>query len=230
MPRQLHALPTGIRQTLVESGGWGSAIRLAGADYPARTSIASLPQMRATSAQNSLSGRTLAVTSRITEKSRGFSRRRRTSVSPGFLANSSCSADARPLRSLRSPALNGDQRRQVHARDFQRHDVLHGNFRAARFLPAAPGRAPGRLCLRCSDGLQALILRGKNHRLRWRLPDPPSASRPTASPRLLRLRWMPVRMPHSATSVFFASPSRLELVCVASSLHLVHDIDPEDGR
>src|SRR6185295_8966555 len=71
----------------LESGGvWESAIS-AVASQLARTSIASAPQRRETSAQNSLSGRTLTVTSRITEKSRGFSRRRRTSVSPGLARN-----------------------------------------------------------------------------------------------------------------------------------------------
>ena len=40
-------------------------------------------------------------------------------------------------------------------------------------------------------------------------------------PSLLRLRAMPVRIPHSATSVFLLSPSRCPVVCVASSLHFV---------
>ena len=36
-------------------------------------------------------------------------------------------------------------------------------------------------------------------------------------PSLLRLRVMPVSTPQSATSAFFARPSRLPLSCVASS-------------
>ena len=51
--------------------------------------------MRDTSAQNSLSGRTLREMSIITEKSRVFSRRRRTSVAPGLWANNFWSALAR---------------------------------------------------------------------------------------------------------------------------------------
>ena len=62
--------------------GWGG-----GAHSLARISRASGPQIRANSLLNSLSGRTLAATSRITEKSFDFSRRRRTSVVPGFRAN-----------------------------------------------------------------------------------------------------------------------------------------------
>ncbi len=85
--------------------------------YDATTSSASGPQMRATSARNSLSGRTLTGTSRITEKSRAFSSRRRTPVRALFaleqliqligLGSHAVGPDADP---------NGDDAGQVHAR------------------------------------------------------------------------------------------------------------------
>ena len=100
--RQLHAIPTGIDWA---GGVWESA-HCRRSRQLARTSIASAPQRRETSAQNSLSGRTLTVTSRITEKSRGFSRRRRTSVSPGLARNRFWSAAAQSARRRRrSPEL-----------------------------------------------------------------------------------------------------------------------------
>src|SRR6185437_13803726 len=84
MPRQLHAIPTRVGRN---GGCVGHSLAKLGSPQEARTSIASFPQMRATSARNSLSGRTRVLTSRITEKSRLFSRRSRTSVSPGLREN-----------------------------------------------------------------------------------------------------------------------------------------------
>src|SRR5579862_9871081 len=94
--REKHALPTRIGF----DGGFGFSHglfqpRCLWCTHPfAKISSASGPQIRASSAQNSRSGRTLAGTSRITEKSRLFSRRSRTSVLPGLLTNNCCSAVA----------------------------------------------------------------------------------------------------------------------------------------
>src|ERR1035441_9248508 len=76
----------------MQSGSWYQ---------PARTSTQSGPQIFSNAALNSRSGRTLAGTSMITEKSRGISSRSRTCDSPGLARNSSRKAaglSATPLR------------------------------------------------------------------------------------------------------------------------------------
>ena len=77
------------------------ALRASNRTYPARTSTQSGPQIFSSAARNSLSGRTFAGTSRITEKSRGISKRSRTWDSPGLFVNKSYNAaglSATPLR------------------------------------------------------------------------------------------------------------------------------------
>ena len=159
--RQLHAIPTGIAR------GAGGVIRdvshCGRSRQLARTSIASAPQMRETSAQNSLSGRTLTVTSRITEKSRGFSRRRRTSVSPGLARNRFWSAAAQSAeRRAVHRNLDRDQRRQIHAGDFERHDLLHGNLGRGVFLGQHQAADEHRFVF-VQRRVQALVLRRKHH-------------------------------------------------------------------
>src|SRR6478752_4123731 len=94
MPRKLHPLPARVWLLRLSWRGLDLVILLVVHTLACQDLHRFRPHICSSAARNSRSGLTLLATSITTEKSRGFSIRRRTSVAPLFLVNSSLKAVA----------------------------------------------------------------------------------------------------------------------------------------